>query len=124
MLSRSTIWWPAILLSVVILPLLPSLAVIAAGFMLPGTIPWSVANAAITIGAIFSVCASGFLLLYRPWPLLARVLPFSFIVLFMAGFSQFEFFTSQECVTQQGKYIDLQRQYREINAAKGKSCGE
>jgi hypothetical protein len=123
-LNRSTFWWLTMFASVLLLPLLPSLAVIVIGLFLPGSIPWSFANAAIVVGALFAVCVCAFLLRYRRWSILLRSLVFALVALFMAGFSQIEFFTSQACVTQQGKYIDLQRQYREIQAAQGGSCGD
>lgn len=111
------------LASVLVLPLLPSLVVIAVGLLFPGSIPWSFANAAIVVGALFSVCVCALLLRYRQWSMLLRSLVFALVALFMAGFSQIEFFTSQACVTQQGKYIDLQRQYGEIQAAQEGACG-
>lgn len=122
-LSRSTYWWLSLLASVFVLPLLPSLAVIAVGLTFPGSIPWSFANAAVGAGALFSVCVCALLLRYRKWSKSLRCLAFVLVALFMAGFSQIELFTSQACVTQQGKYIDLQRQYREIQMAQGESCG-
>ena len=121
-LTRSVYWWPTALASVLALPLLPSYLVIGVGFIFPGTIPWSIADSTIVAGAILSVISFAFLLRYRRWPIVLRGLALAFIALVMSVFSRGEFFTSQECVTQQGRYIDLQRQYREVQAAQGQSC--
>lgn len=121
-LSRSAYWWPTTIASVLVLPMLPSLMVIAVGFIFPGTVPWSIANSALVAGAILSVFSFAFLLRYRRWPIVLRGLALAIIALVMSVFSKGEFFTSQECVTQQGRYIDLQRQYREVQAAQGQSC--
>lgn len=117
-------WWPIAIAAVFILPLLPSLAVIAVGFLLPGIIPWSIANIAIVAGAALSFAVCVLLLRYRRWPNALRGLALAIVALVMVVFSRFEFFTTQECVTQQGKYIDIQRQFREIQAAQEKSCDD
>lgn len=122
-LNRSAYWWPTAIASILVMPMLPSLMVVAAGFIFPGTIRWSIANSAIVVGAIFSVLSFAFLLRYRRWPIFFRGFALAIVAIVMSVFSKAEYFTSQECVTQQGRYIDLQRQYREVQAAQGQSCG-
>lgn len=122
-LSRAAYWWPTAIGSVLVLPLIPSIIVIVVGFIFPDTVPWSIANSGLVAGAILSVFSFAFLLRYRSWPNVLRGLALAIIALVMSVFSRVEFFTSQECVTQQGRYIDLQRQYREVQAARGQTCG-
>ncbi len=100
-LNRTTVWWPTILASVLVLPLFPSLVVIAVGLLFPGSIPWSFANTAIVVGALFSVCVCALLLRYRQWSMMLRSFAFALVAIFMAGFSQIEFFTSQAVATSQ-----------------------
>ena len=115
--------WTLTVMSAVVLPLLPPLAIVSVGYVFPGKIAWSLANAAIPIGAFASVLVGGFLLVRNSGSVFFRSACFILIAFAMSQFARVEFFTSQACVTQQGRFIDIQRQEREIRAAQGPECG-
>ena len=108
--------------SVLLLPLLPPFAILLIGFIFPGEISWSLANGAITSGAIVGVVTCAYLLWHYRASFVFRVVCLVLVLCVMYLFSQFEFFTSQACVTQQGKFIDIQRQLKEIENAKNEHC--
>jgi hypothetical protein len=106
-----------------LLPLLPPVVVVSIAYAFPGRIPWSLANAAMPFGAVASVLVCGFLLARNSGSPYLRSACFLLITFAMSQFARIEFFTSQECVTKQGQFIDIQRQEREIHVAQGAECG-
>ena len=117
-------WWCFRLVAVLLLSAFaPTAIVILAGLLFPNATPWTVANAAIVVGAVISAVAST-LVLARSNTITSSFRALGAVLILWGAFqySRIEFFTSEECVTQQGKYIDLQRQERERRAAGKQSC--
>ena len=105
-----------------LLPIAPALLVMLLGFLLPGTIPWSIVEASFPLASVaaFVVCA---LLLWRGPGSLALRLVAAVVVAVVLGFvARTEVVMQVECGPPRGQFIDFQRQSQESKTLLG-SCG-
>jgi hypothetical protein len=104
------------------LPIAPALLVMLFGFLLPGTIPWSIVEASFPLASVaaFVVCA---LLLWRgPGPLALRLAAAVVVAVVLGFVARAEVVMQAECGSPRGQFIDFQHQSQESKTLLG-SCG-